>query len=149
MGAFCYGLCELAARGRTHITMGLLGGIAMLFIHELNEKRRKGMLIILAALAGALFITALEYIAGLILNINLGLGIWDYSSLSFNFRGQICAEYSLKWFFIAVIGMLFDELIRRFVFKEQAFLINRGRLHFPSIERLKAALSPLKGIIIK
>ena len=147
MGAFCYGLCELAARGRTHITMGLLGGIAMLFIHALNDKRRKGMLIILAALAGALFITALEYIAGLILNINLGLGIWDYSSLSFNFRGQICAEYSLKWFFIAVIGMLFDELITRFVFKEQAFLINRGRLALPAFLKGLSLPSPLKGII--
>ena len=147
MGAFCYGLCELAARGRTHITMGLLGGIAMLFIHALNDKRRKGMLIICAAVLGALFITILEYIAGLILNINLGLGIWDYSSLSFNFRGQICAEYSLKWFFIAVIGMLFDECLRRFVFKEQAFLINRGRLALPAFLKGLSLPSPLKGII--
>ncbi|WP_051588786.1 hypothetical protein [Ruminococcus sp. NK3A76] len=124
-GAFCYGLCELIARGRTHITMGLLGGVAMLFIHFLGEKRRNGMLIITAMAAGALFITAVEYIAGLILNISLGLAIWDYSSLALNYRGQICIEYSLKWGLITLAGMLFDELLRVFVFKDKAFVINK------------------------
>ena len=129
-GAFCYGLCELFARSRTHITMGLLGGVAMLFIHSLNDKRRRGMLIITAMAAGAVFITCVEYIAGLILNISLGLEIWDYSSLSLNYRGQICAEYSLKWGIITLAGMFFDELMRRFLFGSDVFLINRERLHF-------------------
>ena len=125
IGAFCYGLCELFARGRTHITMGLLGGVAMLFIHSLGDRRRRGMLIITAVAAGALFITALEYIAGLILNVSLGLAIWDYSTLSFNYRGQICLEYSLKWALITLAGMFFDELIRVQLFKDKAFVINK------------------------
>ena len=128
-GAFGYGLIELFVRGRTHITMGLLGGAAMLFIHALGNKRRNGMLIITAAVSSALFITALEYITGLILNIELGLGIWDYSNLSFNLRGQICAEYTLKWVLVSVFGMLADEMIRKHLFKSEVFIINRSRLH--------------------
>ncbi|MBR6336604.1 MAG: hypothetical protein IKR76_02630 [Ruminococcus sp.] len=132
VGAFCYGLCELFARGRTHITMGLLGGVAMLFIHSLNDRRRRGMLIVTAMAAGAVFITCAEYIAGLILNLSLGLAIWDYSSLSYNYRGQICIEYSLKWGIITLAGMFFDELLRHFVFKSGVFLINKDRLRFPA-----------------
>ena len=74
-GAYSYGLCELFVRGRTHITMGLLGGLAMLFIHYLGDRRRGGMPIALAVIYGAAVITALEYVAGLILNLSLGLGI--------------------------------------------------------------------------
>lgn len=132
-GAFSYGLCELFVRGRTHITMGLLGGLAMLFIHGLNDKRRNGMPLIIAAFAGALFITSLEYIAGLILNVNLGLEIWDYSELSLNYRGQICLSYSLKWCLISVIGMAFDELLRHFVFCTGGFVLNRDKLHLPAL----------------
>ena len=35
-GAFAYGLIEIAARGFTHISMGILGGLAMLLIHVMN-----------------------------------------------------------------------------------------------------------------
>lgn len=143
-GAFCYGLCELFARGRTHITMGLLGGVAMLFIHSLGDKRRKGMLILTAMAAGALFITALEYTAGLILNLKLGLGIWDYSSLSLNYRGQICLEYSLKWGLITLVGMFFDELMRVFLFKGNVFFINK-----PVPERIYRQLKLMTEGLIK
>ena len=141
VGAFCYGLCELFARGRTHITMGLLGGVAMLFIHSLGDRRRKGMLIITAMAAGAVFITCAEYIAGLILNVSLGLAIWDYSTLALNYRGQICAEYSLKWGLITLAGMFVDELLRRFVFGARVFILNKDRLRLPAFLK---SLAPIR-----
>ena len=91
------------------------------------------MLIITAAFAGALFITLLEYISGLILNVSLGLEIWDYSELSLNYRGQICLSYSLKWCLITVIGMLFDEFLRHFVFCTGGFVLNKDKLHLPAV----------------
>ena len=131
VGAFGYGLIELFVRGRTHISMGLLGGAAMLFIHTLGNRRRNGMMILTAALSSALFITAVEYVTGIILNIELGLGIWDYSNLSFNLRGQICAEYSLKWVLVSLFGLFADEIIRKALFKSDIFILNKSRLHMP------------------
>ena len=41
------------------------------------------------SLIGSVIITACEFITGVIVNIWLGLGVWDYSTLPFNILGQI------------------------------------------------------------
>ena len=51
----------------------------------------------LQALACAFLVTAVELVSGLILNVWLGLGIWDYSHLSGNLWGQICPQFFLVW----------------------------------------------------
>lgn len=51
----------------------------------------------LQALACAGLVTAVEFVAGLVLNVWLGLGIWDYSHLPFNFIGQICLQFFFVW----------------------------------------------------
>ena len=146
-GAYSYGLCELFVRGRTHITMGLLGGLAMLFIHYLGDRRRGGMPVAVAVIYGAAVITALEYVAGLILNLNLGLGIWDYSSLRLNYRGQICPEYSLKWCLITAVGIVFDELLRRFVLRRDIYLWGRSRVFEQLLKGIASVIPATKGQI--
>ena len=51
----------------------------------------------LQALCCAMLVTAVEFAAGLVLNVWLGLGIWDYSHLPFNFMGQICLQFFFVW----------------------------------------------------
>ena len=51
----------------------------------------------LQALASAVLATAVELAAGLILNVWLGLGVWDYSRLPGNFLGQICPQFFVVW----------------------------------------------------
>ena len=46
----------------------------------------------LQALCCAALVTAVELAAGLILNVWLGLGVWDYSNLPGNLLGQICPQ---------------------------------------------------------
>jgi len=48
---------------------------------------------------GSLAVIVIEYIVGMILNVWLGLGIWDYSDLSFNLHGQV----SLLFFFLFLL----------------------------------------------
>ena len=51
----------------------------------------------LQALACAALVTAVELAAGCVLNLWLGLGVWDYSGLRWNLWGQICPQFFLVW----------------------------------------------------
>lgn len=99
----------------THFSMGLLAGLAFVFLFFL-DKTSLGFF--KKAFWGAVFITALELVFGLYLNLYRGLGIWDYSALPLHFLGQICPAFSLVWFFFscAVLG------INRFLSLEVKFL---------------------------
>ena len=51
----------------------------------------------LQALVCAALVTVVELVMGVVLNLWLGLGVWDYSGLPFNLLGQICPQYSALW----------------------------------------------------
>ena len=53
------------------------------------------------AILGGLAITAGELAAGLVLNVWLGLDIWDYSGQWSNLWGQICPLYTGLWCLLA------------------------------------------------
>ena len=57
-------------------------------------------------------ITAVEFIAGLILNVWLGLGVWDYSHMTGNICGQICPQFALLWFFLSIVGIVMLDWMR-------------------------------------
>lgn len=63
-----------------------------------------------AICAGA--ITAVEFFAGVALNLRLGLGIWDYSHLPGNVLGQICPQFSLLWFALSFVGIVLLDWMR-------------------------------------
>lgn len=60
----------------------------------------------------ALAVIATEFVAGLILNIALGLGIWDYSNMPGNIMGQICPQFALLWFVVSIIGIVLMDWMR-------------------------------------
>ena len=47
--------------------------------------------------------------AGLVFNVWLGLGLWDYTSLFGNFLGQICLRYALIWRSLAALTAYLTE----------------------------------------
>ena len=59
--------------------------------------------LLLQAAACAVLVTAVELAAGLIINVWLGLGVWDYTGLPLNLWGQICLGYSLLWWLLCLI----------------------------------------------
>lgn len=65
----------------------------------------------LQALACAALVTAVELVAGLILNVWLRLGVWDYSHLSGNLWGQICPQFAAVWWGLCLVFIpVFDWL---------------------------------------
>ncbi len=106
MIAFTWGFCvypvmETLWRGYTHPTMCFAGGICALILYAF-EKAFPNMNIFLKSFFGAFFITAVELVFGLVFNLIFRLGVWDYSSLPFNFMGQICAGYFFIWYLLCM-----------------------------------------------
>lgn len=65
----------------------------------------------LQALACAALVTAVELAAGLVLNVWMGLGVWDYSRLPGNLWGQICPQFSALWWGLCLVFIpVFDWL---------------------------------------
>ncbi len=117
-GAYLYGLIEIAFRGYTHISMGILGGVCFIVIGEINFKFSNKMAVVIQMLISTIIITSLEYCTGIIVNVWMKLGIWDYSTMPFNLSGQICMMFSVAWFFLSFVGMLFYSIVRYAIFKE-------------------------------
>lgn len=72
---------ELLWRGHSHWTMAAVGGFCFVLIGGLNNYLPWEMPVWKQAVCGSALVTAVELVAGIILNLYLGLGIWDYSGL--------------------------------------------------------------------
>ena len=107
-----YGLIEILWRGYTHPSMVIVGGICGLLIGLLNEKNKK-MNLLLQMVEGMVIVTVLEFVSGIILNLCLGLNIWDYSNMRFNLLGQICPQFCIAWFFLSYFVIRIDDLLRK------------------------------------
>lgn len=57
-------------------------------------------------------ITTAEFAAGCVLNLWLGLGIWDYSTMPFNLFGQICLPFMLLWLFLSMFAIVLFDWMR-------------------------------------
>lgn len=107
-----YLLIELAWRGRTHWTMLPLAAVIFICAGILDEVERPPS-IWQQVILGTTIATALEFVAGLILNVWLGLGIWDYSNLPGNVLGQICPQFTLAWAVLVLISIRIENFMHR------------------------------------
>lgn len=107
-----YLLIELAWRGRTHWTMLPLAAVIFICAGVLDEVERPPS-IWQQVILGATIATALEFVAGIILNVWLGLGIWDYSNLPGNVLGQICPQFTLAWAVLVLISIRIENFMHR------------------------------------
>ena len=118
IGAFTYGIIELIFKGSTHISMGVVGGVCLILIGNINQSFGFDIPLFRQMLYGAVIITCFEFATGVLVNIWLGLNIWDYSSVPMNFQGQICLPFSVVWYFLSGLAIIIDDYTRYFIFKE-------------------------------
>lgn len=119
IGGLLYCLFELFFRGHTHWTMFAVGGFCFVMCGLLNEHIGWDMPFPLQMLIGGLIITGTELIAGIVLNMWLGLNIWDYSNMPLNLWGQICLPFSCLWFFLSGVAIVLDDELRYNMFGEE------------------------------
>ena len=108
-GGAVYFLLEVAyktATGKPEMiswTMLVLAVLLTIPVERCGEQLPWDVPLWLQALACAVLVTAVELAVGLILNVLLGLGVWDYSDLPGNFMGQICPQFFAVWFVMCLV----------------------------------------------
>ena len=118
VGGTVYYLMEIIWRGYSHWSMFALSGVCFIIIDLLNQTWKNIRSLIFLIILCTLIITVLEFVTGLIVNLWLGLGVWDYSNMPFNLMGQICLFFSLLWLLVTCIAILVDNLLRWFCFHD-------------------------------
>lgn len=96
---------------RIHWSMLVVAVLLSMVIERCGAECPWEMTLPMQALICTVAITATELVAGLVLNVWLGLGVWDYSHLPANFMGQICLWFSALWYVLSLIFIpVFDVL---------------------------------------
>jgi uncharacterized membrane protein len=119
IGGGVYCLIEMAFRGYTHWTMFILGGACFFLIGGVNEYLPWELGLVWQSLIGAAAVTVAEYVVGVVVNVWLGLGVWDYSGLWGNIHGQVCPQFAVAWVFLSAIGIVLDDVLRWKLFREE------------------------------
>lgn len=118
-GGCLYYALECLWRGHSHWTMALLGGICFVLIGAINEWIPWEMPLLCQGIIGSAMVTAMEFVFGVVLNLWLGLGIWDYSDMPCNLLGQVCLPFSLLWILVAIVAVVLDDWLRYWLFGEE------------------------------
>lgn len=116
-GGALYMALELLYRGRSHWSMALTGGICFWLIGLLNEVWPAAPVSIQVALGGAMIVAA-ELMTGVVVNLCLGLRVWDYSGQAHHFLGQICLPFAAGWCVLAGAAVWLDDMLRLALFGE-------------------------------
>lgn len=119
IGGALYVGVELLWRGHSHWTMAIVGGVCFVLIGGLNNYLPWEMPLVDQATLGAALVTAVELVSGVVLNLWLGMGIWDYSGMPLNLWGQICVPYTVLWFGLSFICIFADDWLRYWLFQEK------------------------------
>ena len=114
-----YYFIEIIYRGYSHFSMIIVGGICFVLIGAINEFSNKEVPLLLQMILAVLIVDTIELISGIIINKVLLLNVWDYSNLRFNLLGQISLRSSIAWFFLSLLAIYMDDLLRYLLFSEQ------------------------------
>ena len=119
IGGISYYFIEIIYRGYSHFSMIIVGGICFVLIGAINEFSNKEVPLLLQMILAELIVDTIELISGIIINKVLLLNVWDYSNLRFNLLGQISLRSSIAWFFLSLLAIYMDDLLRYLLFSEQ------------------------------
>lgn len=119
IGGLIYFVLEMLFRGRSHWTMVVVGGVCFLICGAINEIFDYDMSLLKQGTICAALVTGVELVAGIIINLWMGLNVWDYSNMPLNLFGQICLPFSLLWVGIGIVAVIVDDYLRYWLFGEE------------------------------
>lgn len=96
------------------ILVGGILGVSADMIYQIPFVNQHFPMLAITAL-GALLITIVEFLFGLLFNVALKLDIWSYRAYKYNILGQIELYHSLGWIALSPMVFWIDSVIRYFV----------------------------------
>lgn len=122
LGAFggcLYYIFEVIFRGFSHWTMFVLGGLCFLFFYIQGRLLNWQEPLWRQVVRCIIFVTAMEFITGIIVNKWLNLGVWDYTGLPFAVFGQICLPFMIIFSGLCLIGILLSGYLGYWIYGDE------------------------------
>ena len=114
IGGWIYYTLEILFRGFSHWSMFVLGGICMMFFSYQGQHD-----FLLQVFRCSIFVTAAEFITGIIVNKWFALHVWDYSCMPFQLFGQICLPYTMLFTCLCAAGIYLSANILYLLYDEE------------------------------
>lgn len=111
-GGSAYVTMEVFARARSHWTMFVLAAVVFIAVGLFNELLSWETSLVWQVLIGVAMATMTELLTGLVVNVWLGWGVWDYSQMPGNLWGQICPQFTALWAPLILLAIVLDDVIR-------------------------------------
>ncbi len=128
-----YVAMETVFRGYSHPSMLIVGGLCGVLVGAINQHPQfYNAPVVLQSAVGALIVLAVEFLAGCVLNLWLGLDVWDYTGQPGNILGQVCPLFGLLWFLIMPLAIWAEDTARWFIWLYE-WVIYKRELDKPAL----------------
>lgn len=108
---------ELFWRGHTHPSMFVVGGICGVLVGLVNQTPPfYHAPVAVQSVIGAGIVLIVEFLSGCVLNLWLGLNVWDYSGQFGNIMGQVCLTYAVLWFLLMPFAIWAEDTARWLIY---------------------------------
>ena len=114
-GGTVYQALELFWRRRTHWSMFVAGGVSAVLLQFVCNGIFYGVPLFFKCLLGGTLITAVEFSVGCVVNLGLGLKVWDYSGCRHHILGQICPFFSAVWGVLSFPALLLLDFLHTMI----------------------------------
>lgn len=119
VGGWIYYSLEVIFRGFSHWTMFVLGGICMMFFTYQGRAVQWRDNFFRQVIRCSIFVTAMEFTTGIIVNKWLALHVWDYSQMPFQLFGQICLPFMILFSALCAIGIFLSANLLYLLYGEE------------------------------
>lgn len=119
LGGSIYYWIEIWFRGFSHWSMFFLGGICFLFFYMQGHLLGFEEPLWRQLLRCVIFVTAMEFLTGLLVNKWLQLEVWDYSELPFQLFGQICLPFTILFSGLCAVGIILSGYVAWGIYGEE------------------------------
>ena len=118
VGGVLYDSFEMIFRGFSHWSMFLLGGICFWFFYIQVKVTNWQDPMWIQIIRCTIFVTACEFITGIIVNKWLGWAVWDYSDQPFQLFGQICLPFATIFSGMCALGIVWSGNLLHLLYGE-------------------------------
>lgn len=120
LGGTVYYIFEFFFRGFSHWSMFVLGGICLVFCAQQGKWTHWRAPLWEQVGWCMIFVTACEFITGIIVNKLLFWNVWDYTGLPFQLLGQICLPFAVIFSGLCALGIFVSGWLLHFLYAEEA-----------------------------